>query len=207
MHIAIISSSVRIGRKSHRVAMYFQQFILASKSATVEILDLSIFNFPVFTERLNHQPRPMPSALLFAEKISSADGIIIVTPEYNGGYPASLKNAIDLLSSEWNSKPIAICTVSDGVFGGNQALVLLQFTLWKIKALTVTSLFPVRNVEEEFDETGNAYHKDETDKRAQTFVQDLIGWVELNQLMQLNATNHNHLMEHNVKTAAANQPV
>ncbi len=44
---------------------------------------------------------PSEGVLEFAKKVKAADGIIIVTPEYNGGYPASLKNAIDLLYVEW----------------------------------------------------------------------------------------------------------
>ncbi|HNF79754.1 MAG TPA: NAD(P)H-dependent oxidoreductase, partial [Cyclobacteriaceae bacterium] len=93
-HIAIISSSVRIGRVSHRVALFFQQYISNNKFGTAEILDLKEYNFPVFDERLNHQKNPIPAAVDFSDRIKKADGVIIVTPEYNGGYPSSLKNAI-----------------------------------------------------------------------------------------------------------------
>ena len=48
--------------------------------------------------------------LEFADKITKAVGVIIVTPEYNGGYPASLKNAIDLLYAERKRKPVALAT-------------------------------------------------------------------------------------------------
>src|SRR5688500_12729321 len=96
-HIAIISSSVRIGRNSHRVAVYFQKFLQRTNRATVEILDLNVYQFPVFTERLKYQPNPSADVLHFAGEIKKADGVIIVTPEYNGGYPASIKNVIDLL--------------------------------------------------------------------------------------------------------------
>src|SRR5690606_4964172 len=112
-HIAIISSSVRAGRNSHRVALYFQYFLTSRNLATAEILDLNVYQFPVFTERLQYQPNPSPDVLDFAERIKNADGVIIVTPEYNGGYPASIKNVIDLLYAEWRRKPIAISTVSD----------------------------------------------------------------------------------------------
>jgi len=95
--IAIISSSVRRGRNSHRVALYFKNYLQDNSLAEAEIIDLKEYNFPVFDERLNKMDNPSADVLQFAERIRAADGIIIVTPEYNGGYPASLKNVIDLL--------------------------------------------------------------------------------------------------------------
>ena len=102
-NIAIISASIRNGRKSHRVALYFQKYLEENKLATVEILDLNEYKFPLFEERLNYLKSPAADVIDFADKVRSADGIIIVTPEYNGGYPASLKNVIDLLTDEWSS--------------------------------------------------------------------------------------------------------
>ena len=110
MKIIVISSSVRIDRKSHRVALYFQKYIADHNLSSVEMVDLEKYNFPIFKDKLKNQINPTKDVLEFAEKIKSADGIIIVTPEYNGGYPASLKNAIDLLYEEWYHKPIAIST-------------------------------------------------------------------------------------------------
>jgi NAD(P)H-dependent FMN reductase len=184
MHIAIISASVRTGRNSHRVALFFEQFILEHYAATVEILDLMAYQFPVFEERLKFQTDPLPTAVDFADKISAADGIIIVTPEYNGGYPASLKNVVDLLYVEWKKKPIAISTVSDGVFGGTQVLVGLQFTLWKMGIWTVPAMFPVPNVRKSFDETGNALDKEGTEKRAKVYLDELMWCVEAKKRME-----------------------
>jgi len=119
----------------------------------------------------------------FASKIKSTDGVIIVTPEYNGGYPASLKNVVDLLYDEWRRKPIAISTVSDGSFGGTQVITSLQFTLWKIRAWTVPAMFPVPKVGDSFDEHGNATDKAGTDKRANGFVGELLWCIEANRRM------------------------
>ncbi len=120
MNIKIISASVRDGRNSHRIALYFNKYILDNNLATVEILDLKQYNFPLFNERLAYQKDPLPVVKDFADKIKTADGIIIVTLEYNGGYPASLKNITDLLYAEWKRKPIALATVSDGPFWGTR---------------------------------------------------------------------------------------
>jgi NAD(P)H-dependent FMN reductase len=184
-HIAIISSSVRTGRKSPRVAMYFRNYLEESKAATAEILDLAEFNFPIFEERLRFQKDPLPSVLQFAEKIKKADGVIIVTPEYNGGYPPSLKNVIDLLYAEWKKKPLAISTISDGVFGGAQVITSLQFTLWKIGAWVVPVMFPVPKVDETFSEAGVPSDKSAMDKRAATFTGELLWAIEAKKRMSV----------------------
>lgn len=170
-NIAIIAASVRTGRKSSRVALYFHSLLQRQNRATAEILDLSVYQFPVFTERLKYLPSPSPDVVEFAERITKADGVIIVTPEYNGGYPASLKNVIDLLYDEWHHKPIAISTVSDGSFGGSQVITSLVFTFWKMHAWVIPAMFPVPNVEKSFDEDGHPT-KASTDDRAAIFLQE-----------------------------------
>lgn len=177
-HIAIISSSVRTGRNSNRVALYFKDYLEINNLATVEFIDLNEYSFPVFDERLKYQKNPSVEMLDFADKIKLADGVLIITPEYNGGYPASLKNVIDLLYDEWYRKPIAISTVSNGIFGGSQVITSLQFSLWKIRAWTVPAMFPVPKVQDAFDENGNPADKVATDKRAAAFINELLWCVE-----------------------------
>jgi NAD(P)H-dependent FMN reductase len=177
-HIAIISPSIRTGRNSHRVALYFKNYLETNQLATVELLDLQAYNFPLFEERLRLQKEPPVKVLEFAEKIKAAEGIIIVTPEYNGGYPASLKNVVDLLYDEWHRKPVAISTVSDGIFGGTQVITSLQFSLWKIRAWTVPAMFPVPKVKEAFNEDGTPVDKAATDKRAAGFINELLWCTE-----------------------------
>lgn len=179
-HISILSSSIRTGRNSHRVALFFRNYLEENKLATVDILDLNKYHFPLFEERLKFMKSPTEDVLEFADKIKSSDGIIIVTPEYNGGYPASLKNVIDLLTEEWHHKPVAISTVAFGNFGGSQALQSLQFPLWKIGALTVPAFFPVPNVTESFDESGNPTNKPATEKRAEKFIKELLWYMAAN---------------------------
>jgi NAD(P)H-dependent FMN reductase len=177
-NIAIISASVRLGRKSHRVALYLKNYLQENKVADPEIIDLATLNFPIFEERLRLMPNPTPDILAFAEQVKATDGIIIVTPEYNGGYPASLKNVIDLLYTEWKRKPIAICTVSEGAFGGSQVITSLQFTLWKIGALTVPAMFPIATVDKTFDENGQPSNPTITNKRAASFINELVWLID-----------------------------
>lgn len=183
-HIAIISSSVREGRKSHNVSLYFQNYLLENKLSTATIIDLKEYNFPLFEGTLKTLIDPAENVLEFAAKIKSSDGIIIVTPEYNGSYPASLKNAIDLLYEEWKHKPIAIVTVSSGPFGGSQALVALQFTLWKMMAWTIPAMFSVPSVDKAYDEHGKAMDKLNSDKFAAIFIAELLWCIEADRAPQ-----------------------
>lgn len=183
-NIQIISSSVRINRKSIRVARYFQKLLESKYQIKSNILDLYDYQFPIFNERLKFQNNPDKKVIEFAEAIKQADGIIVVVPEYNGGYPSSLKNIIDLLSSEWHHKPIAISTVSSGSFGGSQVLTSIQFLFWKLKAITVTAMFPVPNVSTLFDESGVATDQEEVNKRGQKFIDELLWYVQANEKMK-----------------------
>ena len=183
-NISIISSSVRTGRNSHRLALYFEKYISQNNIGVPSVIDLEKYQFPIFDERLRFQKDPSPQMLEISGKIKNSDGIIIVTPEYNGGYPASLKNVTDLLYDEWKRKPIAIVTVSSGAFGGSQVITSLQFTLWKIGAWTVPAMFPVANVEKSFDQKGEPAEKESTDKRAARFLAELQWCMEASSKMK-----------------------
>lgn len=170
--IVILIASVREGRKSDRVAMFFRDHLSGIPSCEAEILDLKEYNFPVFTERLKFQKDPSEKAIEFARRIRESDGVLIVTPEYNGGYPAALKNATDLLTEEWKRKPVAISTVSGGPFAGSQVITSLLFTLWKIGAWVVPAMFPVPRVEETFSAEGKSADP-AVNKRAEHFTGEL----------------------------------
>lgn len=184
MKIAIISASVRVGRRSHRVALFFKNYIETNNLATVDLLDLNEYKFPVFEERLRNIQDPTPHMLNFADKIRKANGVIIVTPEYNGGYPASLKNAIDLLYAEWRWKPVAVATASNGPFGGAQVTTSLAFSLWKMGVWMVPAMYPVPKVQDLYDEDGTPIDKEATEKRATHFIDELLWCMEAKKRME-----------------------
>lgn len=182
-NIVIISPSVRTGRKSHRVAVYFENLIREKNLAGVEIVDLLRYKFPLFEERLKYQNTPLKEASNFAEKIRQADGVLIISPEYNGGSPASLKNAIDLLVEEWYKKPVAFATVSDGNFAGTQAIVSLQFSLSKLGAMIVPATLRFPLIQSAFDENGVPADKEKTDKKSLSFLNELLWYIEARKKM------------------------
>lgn len=177
-NIVILSSSIRLGRNSHRLALFFHNYLQENKLAVSEILDLNEYQFPLFEERLEFQENPAPLTLEFAAKIKVADGVIIITPEYNGGYPASLKNAIDLLEPEWFKKPVAIATASDGQYGGSQVITALLLTFWKLGAIVVPARYPVPKVQEAYTSDGTPTNPEATAKFAHKFVGELLWTIK-----------------------------
>jgi NAD(P)H-dependent FMN reductase len=182
--IAIISASVRTGRNSHRATSFLNQYIIKNNLGAVDVIDLADYKFPVFEERLKFMKDPPANALDFADRIRKADGVIVVTPEYNGGYPAALKNVVDLLYPEWKRKPIGICTVSAGSFGGSQVGTSLSFTFLKIGALVTPAVFRVPTVQQTFDENGVPADKEASERRAKTFLDEFFWLVEAAKRMQ-----------------------
>lgn len=177
-HIAIISASVREERLSHRVALFIRKYIEENQLATVELLDLKSYNFPLFHERLMYQENPSEEVLDYAERFNRADGIIIVSPVYNAGFPASLKNVIDLFVNEWKDKVVAVSSATVSSNAGIATIKELQALLLKLGALVVPNGFTALNIGTEYDGNGNPAEKEAADKRIAAFVRKLLLLIE-----------------------------
>lgn len=109
------------------------------------------------------------------DAIIRADGLVIVTPEYNHGYPGALKSVLDLLLKEYIHKAVAIVGVSGGVWGGTRVIEALVPMVRELGlAVTFADLnFP--KVQEKFDQHGvlldSAY-----EKRVKDFLDELV-WM------------------------------
>ncbi|MDD3266771.1 MAG: NAD(P)H-dependent oxidoreductase [Burkholderiales bacterium] len=139
--IGVIIASVRDGRAGESVAKYVADLANSTGNGfEYKLIDLKAINLPLLNE-------PYPAVMNnyqyqhtkdWAKLIGGFDGFIIVTPEYNHGYPAAMKNALDYLFVEWNNKPIGFVGYGYSASGARaieqlrQVLVNLQLkTLWK----------------------------------------------------------------------------
>lgn len=155
MKIAIISSSVRDGRLSHRVALFVSHY-LAGQGFEVDMLDLKAFNFPIFSERYAMQTNPPLALVDFTARLVAADAVWIVSPIYNGSYPSSLKNVIDLYFKEWQRKRVALSVVTAGGVVPMPAVDKLQTLLYKLGAVVAPASHTVIEVGNTFNEDGVA---------------------------------------------------
>src|SRR5450755_3822862 len=127
MRIQIISSTTREGRFSEKVASWVTQQLAPRPDYDVEPVDLRDHPLPFFDGVAPARaPREYASAEVerLGRTLDRADGFIVLTAEYNHGYPAVLKNAMDWTFPEWQHKPIAF--VGWGNVGGARAIEQLR---------------------------------------------------------------------------------
>lgn len=155
MHIAILSSSTRIDRLSHRVALALEKVIAAQGQHTVEILDLAAYQFPVMEEVLHRHPNPPAGLEAFAEAIRRSDAHLFLSPEYNGSFTSALKNAVDYLKEqEFARKTIGVVSVSTGALGGIRAALAMQQLVLGVSGFPIPQMLTVPQVGQKFDENG-----------------------------------------------------
>lgn len=144
--IAIIIGSTRPGRKAEAVAKWVHELARKRSDAEFELVDIKDFNLPLLDEPVNPSrgQYSKPYTKIWAAKIDSFDAFVFVTPEYNHGIPAALKNAIDYLFKEWNDKAAGF--VSYGGASGARAveqlrLVMGELMIADVRAQVLLSLF------------------------------------------------------------------
>lgn len=156
LEIAVVLGTGRVGRQSLHVALLVMEALARRPGVAAELLDLGEIDLPILRRRLSDSDRPPPGAAEFAAKVGRADAILIVTPEYKGGYPGALKNALDYLDAGvFRRTPIGIATVSAGGFGGLNCLSQLRLVCLAMGGLPIPASFPVSHVREAFDEGGS----------------------------------------------------
>jgi NAD(P)H-dependent FMN reductase len=131
LRIAVIVGSTREGRAADTVAGWFLDRALGRDGVDLDVLDLAGFDFPA------HYPREAtPRMTAFTSAIDRADGYVVVTPEYNRSFPASLKQAIDYAYDEWHAKPVGF--VSYGCRSrGHYAVAALRVVFAELHAMAV----------------------------------------------------------------------
>lgn len=125
--IAVLLGTTREGRLSARVAEWVLDRLTALDLFEVEPLDLRDHPLPFFDGRPPaHSLREYPTEQVarLGRRLDAADGFVVLTGEYNHGYPAVLKNAIDHTFVEWRRKPIAF--IGWGNVGGARAIEQLR---------------------------------------------------------------------------------
>src|SRR5579871_902352 len=126
--IEVLVGSTRPNRFSDKPAVYLCAELKKEEGVEAELVDLKDWELPFFNEPVSpiaaKGEYKNPLVKKWAEKISEADGFVIVTPEYNHGYPGVLKNALDWIYFPWNQKPVGF--VSHGGAGGSRAIEQLR---------------------------------------------------------------------------------
>jgi len=170
LRVALIIGSTREGRFAPVVARWFADRAAVRSDIVLDVIDLLDVDVPsAFT--FDHSATVRD----YVERIGLADAFVVVTPEYNHGYPAALKQAIDLVREQWKAKPVGFVSYG-GISGGLRAVEQLRQVFAEVHVATMrdTVSFPFAHAT--FDESGQPRLSEGPDLAAETMLDQLVWW-------------------------------
>jgi NAD(P)H-dependent FMN reductase len=169
LYIPLILGTPRKGRASENVARFVFGELEKRVGVETELIDV---------RDLRLSPEDEGEAIKeagFSSKMSRADGLVIVTPEYNHGYPGLLKHALDSNLKEYIHKAVGLCGVSAGGFGGTRVVENLLPVLRELGLVTIFWDGNFSGAHKLFDESGKILD-DSYARRVDKFLKELI-WM------------------------------
>jgi NAD(P)H-dependent FMN reductase len=168
---AVIVGSTREGRFGDTVAKWFVGRAALHPELDLDVIDLAEANLP---SMLKDNPPPEVEAV--TSRFAEAEAFVFVTPEYNRGYPASLKLAIDSAREEWNAKPV--CFVSyGGMSGGLRSVEQLRLVCAELHMVSLRDCVSLHMCHNLFDKTGVLKESSGPNEAARTMLDQLLWWA------------------------------
>ncbi|TDC75136.1 NADPH-dependent FMN reductase [Streptomyces hainanensis] len=179
LRLVVVVGSVREGRFGPVVARWFAEHAAEHGAFEVDVVDLAETPLPLALPPVPPAvdpalPRPAEMAEL-TRRLGAADAFVVVTPDYNRSYPASLKAAIDWHYQEWRAKPVGFVGYSGGS-GGLLAMEHLKQVLGELHAHTVRNYVSFPRYYLLFDEAGRLREPGEPAGAAKTMLDELDWW-------------------------------
>ncbi len=178
-NLKILTTTTRDGRRGISVARWITEFVEKTGGFDVELLDLKEINLP-FMDEPNHprmQKYTHEHTKRWSAMIQPAEAFIFVLGEYNYGYPAPIKNAIDFLFNEWKYKPVAFVSYG-GISGGLRSTQMLKQVVTTINMMPISEQVNIPFFANKIDEDG-VFHPDEIIERSAGFMlKELAKWSE-----------------------------
>ncbi|MET1075549.1 MAG: NAD(P)H-dependent oxidoreductase [Umezawaea sp.] len=174
LRLAIIASSTRDGRFGPTVASWFTDLARLRADLDVAVVDLAETPLPA---TMSGTPSAEDAALLGAvtPTLEAADAFVVVTPEYNHSYPASLKNAIDWHFTPWRAKPVGFVSYG-GVSGGLRAVEHLRQVFAELHAVTIRDTVSFHGAGALFDGDGKPKEPEGCGRAADVLLDQLVWW-------------------------------
>ncbi|MET9434306.1 NAD(P)H-dependent oxidoreductase [Streptomyces sp. NPDC006551] len=175
LRLAVIVASNREGRFGPVIADWFLAQAAGREDFTVDVVDLAEIDLPT---SLSYRPDAAVRAELakVSPVLAAADAFVVLTPEYNHSFPASLKSLIDWHFTEWQAKPVGFVSYG-GISGGLRAVEHLRQVYAELHAVTVRDTVAFPHAHGQFEEDGG--HKDPTgpDAAAKTMLDQIAWWA------------------------------
>ncbi len=169
LFIPVILGTSRQGRASEHAARFMLGELQKRENVETVLVDVRELNFPI-----NDEDGGIKDAA-FSQLCERADAYVIVAPEYNHGYPGSLKHALDTNLKEYVHKAAGVCGVSAGPFGGTRVIENLLPVLRELGLVTIFWDMNFSGARKLFDESGNILDQTYV-KRADQFLKELV-WM------------------------------
>lgn len=180
MHtLKVIIASTRADRKGPIIGSWIYNKTKSIPDFKVELVDLAEVNLPFLNEP-NHpilQKYQYDHTKKWSELINSTDAFIIVTCEYNFGFPASIKNALDYLYSEWNYKPVGFVSYG-GVAAGTRAVQMLKQVVTCLKMMPIAESVNIPFFSQYIDINNKFNSTELIDKNADGMLTELLTWTK-----------------------------
>lgn len=178
LSIPVFYGSVRTARQGIKAAKFLVNEIRERGHDPV-LVDAKAYDLPMLDKMYKeYKPGEAPEAMeKLAEICRQGDGFIIVSGEYNHSIPPALKNMLDHFQQEYLFKPSGIACYSAGAFGGVRVAMHLRALLCELGMPSVSSIFPVPKVQENFDEEGNTENT-LLHKSAGRFLDEFVWYTE-----------------------------
>jgi NAD(P)H-dependent FMN reductase len=174
-NLTIIIGSTRPGRAGAAIAQWFAARAKDHGGFDVTLVDLAEVDLPLLDEpnhpRLRQYTRQHTKD--WSAIIDAADAFVFVTPEYNFGYPAALKNAIDYLHHEWQHKPVGFVSYG-GVAAGTRAVQQLKQVVTTLRMLPVYDSVSIPFHTQFLDSDGVLRPNEVMEKAADTMLDELV---------------------------------
>lgn len=171
LKVALIYGSIRPGRLCDKVASWAAAQISSRPEFMLDIIDPASSHV--------QQTQQLGESLNLAwlrQHIGEADAFVVVTPEYNHGYPAALKSLIDSVGSEWHAKPIAFVSYG-GISGGIRAAEQLRQVFAEVHAVTIRDSVTFTMAWDQFDSDGALKNPGRAERQMQTVLKRLAWWA------------------------------
>ncbi|WP_442592053.1 NADPH-dependent FMN reductase [Pedobacter sp. AW31-3R] len=177
--LKIISATVRPGRKGPVVASWVQELAIKSGWFEVELIDLGELKLPLMDEpnhpsMKNYQHEHTKN---WSAKIEEADAFIFVTGEYDFGYPAPLRNALEYLYKEWNFKAAGIVSYG-GISAGTRAANALKNDLATFKVVPLYEMVNIPFFTEFLTDEEGFEPTEKSAKAAGVLFKELVRWTK-----------------------------
>jgi len=169
LFVPVILGTARQGRESEHAARF--DFEQTKTRAGVETELIDVRSLPM---RLDDAGEQMKDPA-FSATVERCDGLILVTPEYNHGYPGLLKHALDMNLKEYIHKVVGICGVSAGPFGGARVIEQLLPVVRELGLIAIFEDVNFGSVQNLFDEKGKLLDQNYI-RRVDKFLNELI-WM------------------------------